>query len=191
MVFEPTAEVQHTSAPTEAEMTSVANLFNRMRDAIIDASHLAGEVAGLRKEVGDFRHEIEELRSTNRWLNEQNMSLLKARDTAEDEARRQSEARLAAEQSLASEQREHGFTKGDLDAARASVALANKDRDDAQFRVMELDEELTKVKAALAAVTAAIEGVKPKPVVVEMPKAPEPMQEAPKPTGTDWIRGGW
>ena len=74
-------EAQHVST-TEDEMTQAANIFAKMRDAVIDASHLAGEVAELRKAVGDLRREVEVLRRDNHWLDEQLTTMRKSRDDA-------------------------------------------------------------------------------------------------------------
>ena len=183
------AGVQHTPAITEEEMTATANIFAKMRDAVIDASHLATEVAELRKAVGDLRREVEVLRRDNHWLDEQLTNMRKSRDDAQDEAKSQSAARQIADESLANEVRSHDFTKATLTQSQQTLAQAQKERDDAQFRVMEVEDELAKVKAQLAKIKEAL-GVAAN--MVEMPKvqALEPAPEAPKAVG-DWPRGGW
>ena len=136
-------------------MSQVGNLFDRMRNAIIDASHLAGEVAELRRSVSELRSEVEVVRRDNHYLTEQVRDLRNSRDAAVAEAQSQSAARLDAERGLREEVRAHDFTKADLAQAHAKLDQTNRERDDAQLRVMEVEDELVKVKAQLAKIKEA------------------------------------
>ena len=196
MSFDQTASGQHSLAPTEEEMSQVGNLFDRMRNAIIDASHLAGEVAELRKAVSELRSEVEVVRRDNHYLTEQVNSLRTARDHAVAEASAQVTARQAAEHALAAEVAAHDVTKSLHSQAVMDLFDAKRSRDDEAYRNLELSEELEKVKGQLAKIREAM-GLPAPSTVVEMPKAatidpPKPQEPPPvQATGSDWPRGGW
>ena len=174
-------EAQHVST-TEDEMTQAANIFAKMRDAVIDASHLAGEVAELRKAVGDLRREVEVLRRDNHWLDEQLTKMRKDRDDAITEAKANADEKAYAELNLRNEQSANAQMHQQVASLEGELTTVKRGRDDAEFKSLELSEELEKVKAKLAKVMAVFseETATPKAAEAEMPKAMNP-PDPPKP----------
>ena len=171
-------EAQHVST-TEDEMTQAANIFAKMRDAVIDASHLAGEVAELRKAVGDLRREVEVLRRDNHWLDEQLTTMRKSRDDAMAEAG-DAKAKLHEVQRDRDQwSSNHARISDQLISMENELLQARKDRDDEAYRNLELSEELEKVKAKLAKVMAVFSEseTSPKAAEIARPAQAEPSHD--------------
>lgn len=168
-----------TLAPSEDEMRGVAETFGRMRDAVIDASKLASEVAELRNSVGALRNELENLRSTNRWMDGQITELRVARDEALATCNRQ-----AAE--IVNIRNDRDSLQVHCDNQRETLARLNEqmtrlreERDIAQMYLEKTGKERDDLQAKLDLVTELVcpkVVAEPSPVVVEQPRDPETQQ---------------
>lgn len=171
-------EAQHVST-TEDEMTQAANIFAKMRDAVIDASHLAGEVAELRKAVAGFRQEMDALRRDNHYLTEVVSDLRTKRDALIEEAKTLRQERDSAEFNSSAWKSQAEIKDGRIEALTRELDASKKDRDDAEFKALELSEELEKVKAKLAKVMAVFSEseTSPKAAEIARPAQAEPSHD--------------
>ena len=165
-----------TLAPSEEEMRGVAETFARMRDAVIDASKLASEVAELRNAVGSLRNELESLRSTNRWMDGQITELRKQRDDAHYQL-------TIANDELNKTFNDRNSLQVHCDNQRETLARLNeqvaelrKERDEAQFQVEIAREAIVALEGKLKGVVELVCPKVPEPVVVEQPRDPETQQ---------------
>ena len=156
-----------TLAPSEDEMSKIADTFGRMRDAVISASQLASEVANLRVTVDGLRREMEDYRQSNRWLDQQVTELRQARD----QALRDKSATVDILNEVTKDRdglRVHSENQREqLARLNDEVARLRKERDDAQFLAEVLREERNELDERIHAIDLALH-----PVVKE-PKADE------------------
>lgn len=156
-----------TLAPSEDEMTKVTEVFAKMRDAVIDASKLAQEVAELRSAVEGMQRELASLRDSNRWLDQQVTELREQRDTALREKHEVLSHGLQL-QGEVSRLQAHG------DSQRAELARLNErvtgllhDNDMIAKQAWATEEENKALKAKLEAIQAVfgrVESAAPQPV---------------------------
>ena len=156
-----------TLTPSEDEMNKITEVFGKMRDTVIAASALAKEVEELRSAVGDLRKE----RETNHWLDQQCTELRTQRDQAVRD-------KAATIDELNRVQVELKDTTHRVDNQREELVRLNDrifsvklERDDANFRVLELEEAKAESDKKLQAIKDAI-GLK------EIPKEPEQVHTA-------------
>ena len=148
-----------TLAPSEDEMSKVAETFGKMRDAVIGASQLASEVAELRRSVERLRTDVEEYRASNRWLDQQVTELREQRDAANRNWTSTEKERDAARaerdylQTHAENQREQ------LARLNEQMTMLRKERDDAEYRAMELGEENMELRDRIKAIDVALHPV--------------------------------
>ncbi len=135
-----------------------------MRNTVIDASRLAGEVSELRKAVEGLRSEVESLRQSNRWLDQSLVDAREARDAEHAKV-------IALQNEKASLEHEVRITKDTAEyhkSAHQSLAemhkVAAKDRDDAMLRQMELEEENKKLQEKLTSIAKLFEQPKAEPI---------------------------
>lgn len=167
-----------TLAPSEDEMNKITEVFGKMRDTVIAASALAKEVGELRNAVGDLRKEVDHLRETNHWLDQQCTELRTQRDQAiRDKSATIDELnRAKSELDLV----QHHFNNQQMELARLNdeIAKVKRERDDANFRVLELEEAKEASDKRLAAVQSALGIAQP---VKELEPIPQPSPEAEQP----------
>lgn len=181
---DPTTGIQ--VAPTEAEMSQVQDILRRAINAIVGMSQLQADVDMLRSTVTALQADTEKLRQQNAGLDE---ALYQSR-----QARNDLTTRLAqAENERADYQNRYVHLNNDLENVQSEnerlssqLKEANQARDNAELRVMELEDELKAANAKLASIRegyASIFGEATKPV--EAPK-PEPSMtlSEPKPEPT-------
>ena len=171
-----------TLAPSEEDMTRVTEVFAKMRDTVIDASKLAGEVAELRNSVGALRNELETLRERNRWADEQITTIRMQRDEAMAQRSEFSNDCAKARNERDELQRHCDNQRETLARLNEQVAQLRKERDDALFKVEELNEVGQTLQDKLDTIVGL---VCPKEVVigdskptsfVEQPRDPETQQ---------------
>jgi uncharacterized coiled-coil DUF342 family protein len=175
------------NAPTEGEMNAFLDTYNRMRNALIEGSKLSQEFASfkqemetardnLSKEIEGLRQELARVRNQNTALDE---ALVHSRHARDEANRRLGEL----EQVL----HERNATIQSLERDKQAAQNANahlvyevdqlrKERDDAQFKVLELSEENEQLKLHLGKITESMDALNKvlHPVVA---KEPEPLKE--------------
>lgn len=189
---------------TEDEMGKVHDILRRAADAIVGMSQLKHDVDQLSTQVRQLSDDCERLRKANAGLEE---SLYQARNQ-----RHQLEADLAAaEQAKATAQREAADwqskannAEASLESVRGELGFVKTERDTAQLKVMELEDQLKsqsamldKIKAIHAEIVGAMApSPPPSGPVVQQPAeasptpAPEPTPPEPTPSEpeVDWSR---
>lgn len=162
--------IQVSPVLSEGEMKSFQDMFGRIANTITRASELDVKVTDLIHKVDDLSHSLEVAQARNTNLDE---ALLRVR-TERDEL----SVRLSEERSASSEAKialNNALEIKTLSAERItqlekSLADSHTERDDAQFQVLTLTEELDKAKAALASIYAAL-GIKPQPEAPSVTKS--------------------
>ena len=171
-----------TLAPSEDEMNKFQHffgeIFGNMRDTVINASRLASEVGELRKAVEDMKHEVSTLRENARWLDQSLVETREARDRAIAEGR-ELRLGLSEAQAVARAAQEQIVSLNDsLKRTTDSLEQAKKSWDNAELRVMELEDENKALKAKLAAISAALGNNEPQPAVGQVvEQVPQPRAE--------------
>ncbi len=157
------------SQVTEQENPAVAKLreaFDVARNAIIDGSELAKQVAelntsvvALRTEVVSLQHDLEYVRNRNRELDEQVTQVRQARDEAIADASGQRQRADKAESDLSAVLRDSEALRTSLSGMYDRVDAAKRDRDDAEMRALEMEEKLKAAEAKLSKVEGMLREV--------------------------------
>lgn len=149
-----------TLAPSEDDMRKVREVFDAMRDTVINSSQLAGEVAALRGEVASLRSEIQAARESNHWLDSQVTELRQQRD----QATRDKQAALDELNRANADKQSLTITvenqRSELHRLNEEVARLKRERDDAEMRALEEQEGSAELRKKLQAIEAVFE---PKP----------------------------
>jgi chromosome segregation ATPase len=162
-------------APSEDEMSKTAEVFAKMRDAVIDASKLAGEVASLRGEVESVRNEVNHLRDTNRWMDSQITELRIARDAAIADRSSLADALNSTRSELVQAQAHANNQSRELARLNEQITTLRKERDDAQYEAMSMSEHAQDLEKKLGTIEAVFgKPVESKPV--EQPRDPVTQQ---------------
>ena len=137
--------------PEDRETTKT--FFQGIADTIVDASELRKTVQAMREELDGLRNDIEKVRHDNAAMDAEIYDLRHQRDTLRSESaekgRRIGELELEcanlrrSNESLTEQVSER---TGMIDQLSNELDLTRTARDDAQLRVMELDEALRKVE---------------------------------------------
>lgn len=166
-------------APTGQEIEMAQNVFQKLANAIVAMSSLSEQVKTMQEQVNHMQGELDRLRRTNDALEE---SLSHSRQARQDLEQRNSELSsklVQVENERNSAQRESQSWQDHANTNDTLYRQAAKERDDAQLRVMELEDQL---KAANAKLDAIHEGYRNIFGGQEPPKAvqstPEPQPKA-------------
>jgi chromosome segregation ATPase len=153
--------------PSEEQMRSVIDYVQRMKDAIVEGTKLAEEFHSLQGEVAALRKDMEFFRVRNGILDEHLQHARAQRDEAQADARLLQSKLAGVEEELAHER----TISSDLAAARVyaegKVNDLSRQRDDAEFRALQLEEELASLKGKWEALTALVcppQAAKPSPL---------------------------
>lgn len=185
---------------TEDEMGKVHDILRRAADAIVGMSQLKADVDHLSAQVRQLSDDCERLRKANAGLEE---SLYQSRNQ-----RQQLEEQLASAHRESNDwqdkanKAESNFAtlKGTHDDLVVSLDMTRKQRDDAELKVMELEDKLKaqgqmldKIKAVHAEIVGAMQPPQPAanpapppsgPVVQQTTEASTPPAPEPQPTST-------
>ena len=160
-----------TLTPSEDEMNKITEVFGKMRDTVIAASALAKEVGELRSAVGDLRKEVDHLRETNHWLDQQCTELRTQRDQAVRDKAATIDELNRVQVELKDTTHRVDNQRGELVRLNDRIASIKLERDDANFRVLELEEAKAESDKKLQAIKDAID-------LKEVPKEPEQVHTA-------------
>lgn len=171
------------SPVTEDTMTNVRQVFQHALDAIVSASTLKGEVDELRKSVQDLQQQVDHYRHTIANYDDQVTRLRDERDAAN--------ARVyEAEDRLSTLTKTHNATLVELETLRSrnesqgrTLHEVMKERDEAQFKVLELQDNLKSVTEKLAKIEDFAKQLFPQspPTPHVEPVATPPQAPAPAP----------
>lgn len=166
--------IQVINRPTEDEMSAARTMFERMSNALVQASDLSHLVADMDVRVREMESGLEALRRRNAELDGLLHDVRRQRDDAEanlTKAKDELNAKSAEADSL---RYQLTNTQADLQRANDTIAVVRKERDDAQLHVMELEDKVKSLQAQVEKVQGFFRDLFP----VAVPPA-EPPQPAP------------
>lgn len=133
--------------PTEEDMGKVRAFIDQAINAFVNASQLKGEVEELRSSISTLREQVEKVNRQNSWLDEQLVRIRGERDIAISDANSAKQARQLDHDTIETLQRQLDTAKVELGKDADLISQLRKDKDDAEYRAMELEEKLSKVNA--------------------------------------------
>ena len=154
-VIEHNTTEQHMSTElvTSGDATMVSKFFNDIANRIIQASELAKELDQLRAEFEALKQEVETYREHNARLDEEVTRLRQDRDeltvnleTLRGEHHSVTLERNALQGALDVTRRESDTWQSQYNTAWNDLVLAKKDRDDANWRILALEENLRQME---------------------------------------------
>lgn len=162
-IYQPQPQEPQVSETTE-ELPAVSKLreaFDTARNAIIDGSELAKQVAelntsvvALRTEVVSLQRDLEYVRSRNRELDEQVTNVRQARDNAlADVSSLQAKLYDVDSRRTQAESRVQDQVES-INQLRQQIESMSKERDDAMGMALEYESKLKEAQAKLAKVEA-------------------------------------
>ncbi len=155
---------------TEIDMGKVNEWLETVRNTFINASELAGKVAGMQAQVNEMSQSLEGLRTLNRTLDE-NLSWSRSeRDRLEaDNLAKQHQIDTQAN-NLGVIMKSEDHYRSLADERASIIATLKSDNDTIAFRNLELEEENAKLKAVVDGINALL-----------VPKALVPMSQGTMP----------
>lgn len=145
---------------TETEMS----LITRLANFVVQSSDLHNKFPTLEAEIASMRRQLDHEQTVARDFSEQLIKVGQERDEAKAEAKAAIDSRIRVETDYQQLQAKFDRLDADFHKAHDDYAAARKDRDDAQFKVLELTEEVDKLKAKLAKFHAILADDEPKPL---------------------------
>ena len=187
----------------DAEMANIRSVFDKALNAVVAMSQLSKDVESLRIQVTDLTTQVTRLRAWNEQLDETLHHVRTERDTAQAKVRELTESSSISDHTIAT-------LRAELEASRSAHATttqqlhdAERYRDDAELKVMELEDQLGQHKTKLSAIYDAARSILPPPAPEPIP-TPMPAQvipitehtEAPpvpvlEPTPTEPVKAWW
>jgi len=137
------------ATPTEAEMINIRNMFSKAADAIVSASELGKRVTELEHEQRRQKDEIESLKASNSWLNDQLNSVRQQRDQLQTQLEQERHAKEVLSRDLANANGVIEHNNARITELSDSLHRSQRESDDHLLRAMTAEEELEKVKAKL------------------------------------------
>src|SRR6267154_759270 len=166
-----------TPVPSEDEMTSIRQIFERAATAIVQASELAKQVAELQAQFNSLRNDMEYLRQRNQELDTALADVRTQRDTAMRERDEVKDKAHSFEMALSQANDTNAQQAATIQRLRDELAMVSADRDQAYDAWHKAELSADEAKSKLAKVQSALGIVDPpKPV-----EAPQPVVEPPQP----------
>lgn len=190
-----------TPVPTEDEMSKLQDIFRRAAQAIVDVSGLTAKVSELTAKVESLTHDIDGYRDRVRWLDQELDEVRQSRNAQRDRAEKAEALAVEVEAQAQAQAVEIDTLKGRVESLTSRLHETEKARDDAELRVMELEDKLKVAEGRIARLKdfAATEfglaepkAPEPEPTPSQAPASePTPAPE-PEPGPVDWSRPyGW
>jgi len=166
---------------TEDDMNKVRSILQRAADAIVGASQMADDIAAMKAELAQLRDDADRYRRNAEALEESLSNARVRRQELEGQLSTAIHAQAAAERER--DDMTYRERNGREAAAKLETELSQvkHERDDAQLRVMELEDQLKAHASKLDAIHKAL-GVAPEQIIppapivrsgfVEVPPAP-------------------
>lgn len=185
----------------------VQETFDKMISGLVNASELARvvkhdltqKVEELDQKVKEITAQLEDFRKRNAELDALLHDVRRQRDEAEDKVRSQASEINSLRDKVEGYARQVSAQEQEALKSREELTHVKHDRDEAHFKVMELEAALTKANERVASVYKALGIEQPKPEVdvlkatqsqpepVEAPtQSPPPVQQAGEVSSVDW-----
>lgn len=181
------SETEIRAVPTEAEMSSFRNIFEKVAMTITEAAGLQAAFASMRVELDSLKRDLEEVRDRNRWLDKELNEIRQARDSYRQQ-------KYELENAVAVLKTDNDLLNQTIatlrtanESQQSEIVNLVRDRDDAQLKAMELEDKVASLTGQLEIIKdfarsnfdlvekpVAIPQVTPTPT----PLAAEPSQEA-------------
>lgn len=163
----------------EPDMNAVRAIFDKALNAMVDATSLAKEVESLRQSVQGLTRDVEQMRASNKWLDEQIQMLRGERDTLKIENSRQVSVIHQLEQQNDTLHHQLSASEHVVNVRGEEVQKLVKERDEAQYSLLQAQDEIAKYREAYDKLAAMLTPLLP----VQQPKVVnEPVPEAAKPS---------
>ncbi len=130
------------SPVSEEDMSKARQVFEQALNSIVSLSQLSKDVEVLRQQVNDLTNTVNRYRSQIDTLDDALYRTRQERDEAVRRANSEQEMRLAAERSQHDAEQARDHLQGVTAQLTDTVNRVSKERDDAQYKVMELEEKL-------------------------------------------------
>ena len=148
-MFEGTTAIQVSPFnPEDREMTKA--FFANIADMVVDRSELAKTVEVIRAELDQLRREIEAVREANYRMDQEIVELRSQRDEAKQESAEKGRRIGELELANANLERSNEALNRQLQEWMETMATVRNDRDTAQYRVVELEEEVGRLTGSLS-----------------------------------------
>lgn len=152
---------------TQEDITMFGQMFAKLSTIIVDASELGQQMPELRKEIDQLRGDIDDYRKRNQELDEILHTTRVQRDEAQERVKSLDYAILSQARELEDLRKAHETTNQNLHHVEGELKTTKSERDDSQFRVMELEDENKKLRETLDKFQDLIQSVvPPKPVAI-------------------------
>jgi chromosome segregation ATPase len=169
------------SSEVDEMLNKFSGYINHIRDTFINASQLAQEVQTLREHVqqveadfsarvAQFDKEVSDLRQANVWADETLQRVRAERDEAQAKVQDLTTQVASEQQAAYTAQRNYEHATEQYNSLSDAHGSVKRERDDAHFRIMELEDENQRLKAQLEGIKAALGWSK---TVTEEVKAPQ------------------
>lgn len=170
-----TTATQVSPIISESEVTMFRDFMNRLANTVVQASDFAKQVDILREELNTIREDASAVRKRNSELDEELAYVREQRNKAQDEARQANHEAGQWKSSYEMAEKNFSNASAELDHQRNVIAELKTERDEAQFRVLELTERAEKAESVLNDLRSRL-GL-PVPVAELPPLMPAPTPE--------------
>lgn len=126
----------------EQEINMVREIFEKMANSLVGLSSAAKDIAEMREQLEGLKQDIERTQGRNRELDEMVAHVRRERDEAVREVTVARDALTEATKQLEGVNSENSMLRRDIEILNSDLITAKRDRDDASFKNMELEEKL-------------------------------------------------
>ena len=145
----------HVAPITEDDMNRVTSILKRAADAIVGMSQLSADVEMLRQTVSGLQADCDRLRNQNNALDEALAHSRNVRDTQAIDLSNAKSDLSQANTDLASAKSQVESLTIAVEGFKDKLHIAEQGRDDAELKVMALEDELAAAKAKLDKIAEA------------------------------------
>lgn len=144
--MEPAIQV---SPVKEEDMSFVREVFERMANNVVAATALSTQVQEMQRNVDSLASIVEKLKTDVTYYSDQASAFRRKAEELERDliATRRDRDEISVQ--LDQEKRATAILRSDAEHSRSHIETITKDRDEAQIKVMELEEELKTSKARI------------------------------------------
>lgn len=133
---------QVASNVNEQEINMVREIFEKMANSLVGLSSAAKDIAEMREQLAGLKQDIEHTQARNRELDEMVAHVRRERDEAIASRAEAWEHAEKLNHSIDGLNAEATRLRNDLESTTTQLVEARRDRDDASFKNMELEEKL-------------------------------------------------
>lgn len=176
------------SPVSEGEMDQIQSLFKKAADTLVAYASISGQVEKLQAQVNDLANQVTRYRN---HIDTQDDAMYRLRQEREELTKAKNdaihEAEVARQQYEVDKQENERLTVK-VQNLQDQVAKLMKDRDDAEFKALELEDKLKTANNDLGKVREFARSILPEvPIVKDMPVSPPPVSNPPPAVDiTEW-----